>query len=138
MNLNDKSVSVGVGVWIFNVDGQVLLGRRLSKHGHGTWGLPGGHMKFGETPLKTAIREVKEETGLDISKKNVEEFSYTNDVFPDSHYITIHFLVNNVVEVPVPMEMKKCVLWQWCDMDHLPKPLFLPVKNLLAQDVFQR
>jgi bis(5'-nucleosidyl)-tetraphosphatase len=30
------------------------------------WGIPKGHMEPGETYIKTAIREVKEETGIDI------------------------------------------------------------------------
>ena len=127
-----------MGVWIFNPQGQLLLGRRLSKHGRGTWAPPGGHMEFGESPVEAAVREVKEETGLDISQENVAEFSYTNDVFPDKHYITIHCCVNNFKGVPQPIEMKKCVFWRWFDIEHLPKPLFLPVKNLLNQNVFQR
>ena len=138
MNPKDKIVRVGVGVWIFNPDGQVLLGRRLAVHGHGTWGLPGGKMEFGETPIKTAIREVKEETGLDISEQYVSEFAFTNDVFNDRHYITIHCFVNNVVGTPQALEMKKCVYWKWCDMNNLPKPLFLPVQHILEQNVFER
>lgn len=30
------------------------------------WGLPGGKIEVGETPVEAAVREVKEETGLDI------------------------------------------------------------------------
>ena len=138
MQFDDKNVRVGVGVWVFNTDGQVLLGRRLSKHGRGTWGLPGGKMEFGETPTITAVREVKEETGLDISRRPVSEFAFTNDIFDDKHYITIHCFVDNIVGTPQALEMKKCAFWKWCDMNDLPKPLFLPIQNLLAQNVFER
>lgn len=34
----------------------------------GTWAFPGGRVEAGEHPLATAIREVYEETGIDISK----------------------------------------------------------------------
>lgn len=138
MQSDDKKVSVGVGVWIFNHQRQVLLGRRLSTHGRGTWALPGGHIEFGESPVDAAVREVKEETGLDILPKNVSEFSYTNDIFPDKHYITIHCYVDTFVGSPKPMEMTKCIYWGWFDMNHLPKPLFLPVMNLLKQNSFER
>lgn len=38
----------------------------LIEHLAGHWGFPKGHADVGETPLQTATREFKEETGLDI------------------------------------------------------------------------
>ena len=43
-------------------DGKVLLIQQ--KKGH--WGFPKGHVEFNETERETAIREVKEETNLDV------------------------------------------------------------------------
>lgn len=37
----------------------------------GKWQLPGGGINFGESPEKALIREIKEETGLDIKIKSV-------------------------------------------------------------------
>lgn len=136
MNSKNKQVQVGVGVWIFNPLGQVLFGYRLSKHGNGTWAPPGGHLEFGETPIQTAIREVCEETGLIIPQNKISEFAYTNDIFPDKHYITIHCRVDNFIGVPKVIEPDKCDVWKWFDTDKLPEPLFLPVINLLKQKVF--
>ena len=46
----------------------LILQRSLkSKTGPGQWQLPGGKSEEGETPQETAIREVREETGLDLS-----------------------------------------------------------------------
>lgn len=45
----------------------LLLRRKDSDFAPFTWGLPGGHIDDGETPIAACIREVKEETGLDIS-----------------------------------------------------------------------
>jgi 8-oxo-dGTP pyrophosphatase MutT (NUDIX family) len=45
--------------------GSVLLLRRSKDEDHpGTWALPGGKIKPGETPEKAAVRECLEETGF--------------------------------------------------------------------------
>jgi 8-oxo-dGTP pyrophosphatase MutT (NUDIX family) len=38
----------------------------ISSKSDGHWGFPKGHVEEGESVEKTAIREVKEETGLDF------------------------------------------------------------------------
>ena len=79
---------IGVGI-IISKGGQVLLLRRKNVHGQGSWSTPGGHLDFGETPETCAIREAKEETGLDIQA--VDFVAITNDLFEveNKHYITI-------------------------------------------------
>lgn len=51
------------GAIVINEEGQILLQRRRDKN---AWGFPGGAMELGESAEETAIREVKEETGLTI------------------------------------------------------------------------
>ena len=48
---------------VFDEAGRVLLGRRLD---NGLWGLPSGHVEVGETAAQAAVREVAEETGLQV------------------------------------------------------------------------
>ena len=48
---------------ITDENGRLLLAKRTD---NALWTIPGGTMKPGETIAKTAIREVKEETGLDV------------------------------------------------------------------------
>ena len=69
---------VGVGVFIKR-DGKYLLGKRKGAHGAGQWSLPGGHLEGGESFEDCCIREVKEETGLDIS--NVRRITFTKEIF---------------------------------------------------------
>jgi ADP-ribose pyrophosphatase YjhB (NUDIX family) len=46
--------------------GRVLLGRRANDPGRGLWDLPGGFLHEDEPPLEGLVREVREETGLEI------------------------------------------------------------------------
>ncbi|MEO8105228.1 MAG: NUDIX domain-containing protein [Candidatus Saccharibacteria bacterium] len=58
----------GVKVVVFGPDDKLLLIRRSAKTPHpGRWDLPGGGVDRGENPKVSAVREVKEETGLSIS-----------------------------------------------------------------------
>ena len=54
---------LGAGAAIFDNDGRVLLMRRADS---GSWCLPAGYTDPNETPAETAIRETREETGLEI------------------------------------------------------------------------
>lgn len=60
---HDKIILVFAGGCIFNEKGEVLLQRRCDTN---KWGFPGGAIELGETPEMAAIREAKEETGLDV------------------------------------------------------------------------
>jgi 8-oxo-dGTP diphosphatase len=81
---------VGIGVIVTKGD-HVLLLRRTNVHGSGTWSTPGGHLDFGESPEDCAIREVKEETGVEVAE--VEFRAVTNDFFAaeGKHYLTLWF-----------------------------------------------
>lgn len=57
-----------VAVVMFVVeDGKVMLVKRAVDPQMGKWTLPAGFMDYGEGPRETAIREMREETGLDIT-----------------------------------------------------------------------
>jgi 8-oxo-dGTP diphosphatase len=57
---------LAVGAVVLREDGAVLLVRRASPPAVGSWTLPGGKVKDGETPEQAIAREVLEETGLHV------------------------------------------------------------------------
>lgn len=61
--LGQITPKVGADAVIFDAEGRVLLGQRADNQ---RWGLPCGWVDPGESPAEAAIREVREETGLDV------------------------------------------------------------------------
>jgi len=65
---HEKVILVFAGGCLFNDEGKVLLQKRGDS---GKWGFPGGAIELGETPEETAVRELKEETGLDVEVESL-------------------------------------------------------------------
>ena len=57
---------VAVGTIISDESGRVVLVRRAIEPGYGKWVFPGGYVDRGEEMRLAAVREAREETGLDI------------------------------------------------------------------------
>lgn len=75
------------------VDDEILLVKRAHPPRIGDWCLPAGFMEWREHPGETAVREVKEETGLDIKLKSFfEVYSGTDD--PRSNAVLILYLAD--------------------------------------------
>lgn len=125
-----KRPAIGVAIIITKGD-QVLLLKRKHVHGAGSWSTPGGHLEYRESPEQCAIREAREETGVRVT--DVKFRAITNDIFEGNgmHYITIwmegRYLSGESV-VNAPYEMAEIGWFTW---DALPRPLFLPLRNLL-------
>lgn len=73
-------------------DGKVLLAKRASEPFKGSYDIIGGFMEVDELPEAAAIREVKEETGLDIRIKSllgiyVDRYGEDGDYTLNLHYI---------------------------------------------------
>lgn len=76
---------VAVGTIISTGDSQLVLVRRAIEPGYGLWVFPGGFVDRGEELPKAAIREAREESGLDIRlDRLVNIYSY-----PDAAVIVV-------------------------------------------------
>jgi len=68
---------VAVGTIIRNEAGEIVLVRRAIEPGYGKWVFPGGYVDRGEEVLVAAVREAREETGLEIAiDQLVNVYSY--------------------------------------------------------------
>ncbi len=70
----------------------VVLIRRKNPPFKGSWALPGGFVEYGETVELAAIRETKEETGLDIELDGIVGVYSDPHRDPRGHIISICFL----------------------------------------------
>lgn len=82
---------VGVGAVVL-CDGKVLLEKRRNDPGKGQWSIPGGLIELGEKTKMALVREVKEETGLDVQVLNLIDV-FDNLEFDDEGRLRYHFVI---------------------------------------------
>ncbi|MFH1700424.1 MAG: NUDIX hydrolase [Candidatus Zixiibacteriota bacterium] len=76
-------------------DDSILLVKRSINPGLGDWCIPAGFVEWDEHPQQTAIREIKEETGLDISIQSMfDVFMGMDD--PRTHAVLVLYYANVV------------------------------------------
>jgi 8-oxo-dGTP diphosphatase len=94
--LYPKQPLVGIGA-VLIYDGKILLEKRKNEPGRGKWSIPGGLVDLGENLEQTVIREVKEETQLDV--ENPELIDAVDNVTIDGegrvqyHFVIIDYFV---------------------------------------------
>ena len=90
-----ERIVLGVGAVIWNERGEVLLIRRLNPPRQNEWSLPGGRVEFGESLREAVVREVREETSLDIEVLAFIDVAELIDDAPagadGTHYVLVDF-----------------------------------------------
>lgn len=115
---------------IIEVDGGiVLIERRNPPHG---WALPGGFVDRGETVETAAVREAREETGLEVEL--VRQFHVYSDPERDArgHTVSVVFVGRAGGE---PRAATDAVTARVFSTDHLPEPLVFDHGRILRDYV---
>ena len=84
----------GAAAIIVNEKGEILLQKRADRD---KWGLPGGCQELEETFEDTIIREIKEETNLDVDKKDLEIIDIVSGKSRRNSYPNGDIVINNTV-----------------------------------------
>ena len=110
-------------------EGKVLLVEQTAGH----WGLPKGHVEENETEKETAIREVKEETNLDVEiisdKRFVEAYMTDRGTYKE----VVYFLAKKIGgEIKNQEEEVKSIEWLSVE-EAIEKISFDNMKELLKK-----
>ena len=107
---------IGVGVVVWKGE-DVLLIRRGRPPRRGSWSLPGGRQLLGETTRETAVREVAEETGVDIRVGALLDVIDSITDGPDGflHYTLVDFDADWVSGEPVAGDDADDAVWAGAD-----------------------
>jgi len=82
---------VGVGA-VLVCNNRILLEKRKSEPGRGKWSIPGGLVEIGEKAEQTVIREVKEETNLEVDQPELIDV-VNNITLDEDRRIRYHFII---------------------------------------------
>ena len=88
---------VGVGVLIRR-DGKYLIIRRAAEPDAGLWSVPGGLVDIGEKISDAAVREAKEETGLDV--EIIDLLGVVDRIVREGSRIKYHFIIADYLAEP--------------------------------------
>ena len=117
----------GAAAIILNSEGKILMQSRADRD---LWGLPGGCQELGENFADTIIREVKEETNLEVQKNDLELIDIVSGNSRRSSYSNGDVVINNTAlylikrysgELKWNEESKEM---RFLDIDDLPKNLY--------------
>ncbi|CAL8298931.1 m7GpppN-mRNA hydrolase NUDT17 isoform X1 [Gadus morhua] len=134
LDVQDRGVDVGVAVILQTTNQRVLLTRRAAglRIFPGLWVPPGGHVELEETLVAAGLRELHEETGLEVEQNDVSpqilglwESAYPARLArgsPFRHHIVTYMLLHcphthqelQVCLRPDPAEVSACL---WVDRD---------------------
>ncbi len=96
----------------------------------GYYDIPGGKIEEGESPKQTAIREMKEETGIEI--QNLKYKGIMTIEYPDRLFIFDKFITKEYEGEPQEFEENTS---EWIDIDELLKKEKI-LSNIILLDKF--
>jgi 8-oxo-dGTP diphosphatase len=112
--------------------GRVLLCQQ--SHGQRLWGLPGGKVRHGESPVRAAIRDIREEIGRDVEIANLLGlYHLTGDGcgedLPDVLVHVFRARLDGETTVNSPGRIRRLA---WHDPSELPDPMTAVTRTALG------
>jgi 8-oxo-dGTP diphosphatase len=125
VHFDDPKVAVAAFI---ERDNRVLLVRRAMNPERGKWALPAGYVDYGENPREAVIREVREETSLEVEVTRLVSVDGSPGTFGAS--IVIIYAASVVNGSARPQDDAEAVLWLSAS-DSLPELAFESTRTML-------
>lgn len=122
---------IGALAVIFDDAGRALLVHQT--YDGNKWAWPGGSVNANEAPWEAVVREVKEETGLEVEVVRLVSVYY----FADRDGLGFHFLCR-VVGGALRVDGREICEARFFDPAHLPAPMTKPARQRLADVLANR
>lgn len=126
----DKPIRKAVRCYLIKDNEVVVTKYKKGNKKEGYYDIPGGKIEEGETPKQTAIREMKEETGIEI--QNLKYKGIMTIEYPDRLFIFDTFITKEYEGEPQEFEENTS---EWIDIDELLKKEKI-LSNIILLDKF--
>jgi 8-oxo-dGTP diphosphatase len=122
---------VGVGVLIVDEQNRVLLTLRKRTPEAGHWSIVGGKLDFLETLEACAIREAREEVGIEVALDSL--LCLTDHLLPQEyqHWVSPAYLAHVLSGEAKNCEPEKAADVRWFALDQLPENLTITARNAI-------
>jgi len=124
---------IASGYALFVRKNKILLSRRKNTgYMDGYFSVPAGHIEDGESLIEGTCREIKEETGITVTTKDIQLVHVMHRKSDDVR-MDFFFLVKNVYGTPKNTEPLKCSGLKWYPIDALPNNTIPYIKHAIMQ-----
>ncbi len=122
---------------------QILLVQKSKGPFKGLWDLPGGKIEFGESPETTLIREILEETGLEIAEQSYlkSDAVVVNYVDDEIGKVTMHHVgfifkvkLKDIKSLMPKHDDEELIITKWCDFSEFELEQLSPFLQELLID----
>lgn len=128
-----RSVNIPAVYVLLVRDGRLLLTHRKNTgYQDGRYVMPSGHVEAGETYRRAAVRETKEEVGVDVAEEDLRFVHLMHRVSTNSERVDVFFIAEKWSGEPVNAEPERCDSIGWYELASPPADTMNYVKTALA------
>lgn len=130
---------IGVGAVVVRADRRVLVVRRGHAPGEGSWSLPGGKVRFGESLRDALVRELREETGMAVDVGSL--IDVVEIVREGYHYVVLDYVAKPASEPDLAKASDDAAELRWVSVQDLAAnrpPVSSDVRRVVARALEMR